>query len=79
MQHNGVIAGLHLGILAEKEPEKVKKNFEYICHLLFTGRIKPRIDSVWPMDDVVKATKVLAERRNVGKVLLSTKKTNTSS
>lgn len=69
--HNRVISGVHLGTFIEKDPSKVRTYLAKIFDLLREGKIKPRIDSVWTLDEIVEATKVLAERRNVGKVLLA--------
>lgn len=64
------VSGLHLAILLEKEPDKVKKALKTIFSLVERGKVKPKIHSVWNFEDIVEATKVLAERRNVGKVLI---------
>lgn len=71
IMHNRVICGVHLGTLIEKDSSKVRMYLAKIFDLLREGKIKPKIDSVWTMDEIVDATKVLAERRNVGKVLLA--------
>lgn len=77
--NNRAVSGLHLGILAEKEPIKVRKALDNIFALLKEGKIEPKIDSIWPIEDVVIATKVLGERCNVGKVLLAINKRETES
>jgi len=69
--NNRAVAGLHLGILAERQPHKIHKALETVLALLKDGKIQPKVDSVWPLEDVVTATKILGERCNVGKVLLS--------
>lgn len=66
------VAGLHLGIIAEKEPIIFKKKLNDLFQMLVENKINPKIDSVWPFDEIVEATKLLQERRNVGKVLLRT-------
>ncbi|XP_063243054.1 synaptic vesicle membrane protein VAT-1 homolog [Bacillus rossius redtenbacheri] len=68
---NRVAAGLHLGQLVEKDPVRVRQAVKHLFELYQQGKIRPKIDSQWPLDKVVEATKVLAERRNVGKVLLT--------
>ncbi|KAF5288314.1 hypothetical protein FQR65_LT12048 [Abscondita terminalis] len=65
------VSGLHLGILAEKEPEKIIKALEYIYELLKQEKINPIIQECLTIDEVAKASKILAERRNIGKVLLT--------
>lgn len=71
IMNNRSVSGLHLGVLAEKDPLKLKSTLDTLFCLLKDGKIKPKIDSIWPIEDVVFATKKLGERRNIGKVLLS--------
>lgn len=68
--NNRAVSGLHLGVLSEKEPVKVQKALDSLFVLLKDGKIDPKIDSIWPIEDVITATKILGERCNVGKVLL---------
>lgn len=68
---NRVVAGLNLATLIETDADKIKEVFAKIFELLKDGKIKPKIHSVWPIEKFVDATKELAERRNVGKVLIS--------
>ncbi|XP_018330251.1 synaptic vesicle membrane protein VAT-1 homolog [Agrilus planipennis] len=71
VRNNRVIAGLHLGTLIEKDRKRVTEALHAIFSLLKEGKIQPKIDSVWKIDQIVDATKVLAQRQNVGKVLLT--------
>lgn len=64
------MSGLHLGVLAEKDPTYVRNALQEIYTLFLNNKIKPKIDSIWGFDEIVDATKLLAERRNIGKVLL---------
>lgn len=64
------ISGLHLGLLAMNERDVVKEALDKIFVMYQDGSIKPTIHSTCKFEDVVDATKVLAERRNIGKVLL---------
>lgn len=70
---NQIVAGLHLGTLLEDNPEKVRKALEFLYTLLENGAIKPVIHTVLPMNKIVEATKLLADRKNFGKVLISVK------
>lgn len=72
--NNRSVSGLHLGILAQKERTKICETLDTVFALTREGKIKPKIDSIWPLEDVITATKILAERCNVGKVLLSINK-----
>ncbi|RZC35906.1 synaptic vesicle membrane protein VAT-1 -like [Asbolus verrucosus] len=71
---NRVVAGLHLGTLIEKDPGKVKDALERIFKLLEEKKLAVRIHSVHSMDNIVEATRLLAERKNIGKVLICMKK-----
>lgn len=68
--NNRFVGGLHLGTLTEKVPLKVRGVLKDIFDMLQKGQIKPRIDSVYALDDIVEATRLLAERKNVGKILI---------
>lgn len=68
--NNRGVSGVYLVSLIEKDPAKVRLYLDHIFELFKEGKIKPKIDSVWSLDQIVDATKVLAQRRNKGKVLL---------
>ncbi|XP_064213648.1 synaptic vesicle membrane protein VAT-1 homolog [Tribolium castaneum] len=70
---NRVAAGLHLGTLIEKDPGRVRDALGVIFKMMEEKKLKVKIDSVHPMEKIVDATKLLAERKNVGKVLISMK------
>ena len=52
IMNNRVVAGLHLGLLMAKEPTRVQSAMNHIFRLYEEGKIKPQIDSVWPLDKV---------------------------
>lgn len=68
--NNRGVGGVFLVSLIEKDPAKVHLYLNHVFELFKQGKIKPKIDSVWPLDQIADATKVLAQRRNKGKVLL---------
>lgn len=70
---NRVAAGLHLGTLIEKSSGKVREALEKIFKMIEEKKLKVKIHSVHPMEKIVEATKLLADRKNVGKVLISMK------
>lgn len=70
MMNNRTVGAVHLGVLVESEPEKVRSSLDEIFKLIRLGKICPKIDSVWNLEKIEAATKTLAERRNKGKVLL---------
>ena len=72
MQKSQSFGGFHLGHLVIEEPKLVRKVFCDIYESVAKGDLKPKIDIVVPLEDVVTATKLLADRKNVGKVLLRT-------
>ncbi|KAJ9594163.1 hypothetical protein L9F63_014419, partial [Diploptera punctata] len=61
IMHSRVVAGLHLGLLMEKQPDRIQTAMNQIFHLYEKGKIKPQIDSIWPLEKVTEASKVLAE------------------
>jgi NADPH:quinone reductase-like Zn-dependent oxidoreductase len=46
------VAGLHLGLLMEKQPNSIKAAMNHLFQLYEEGKIKPHIDSIWPFDKV---------------------------
>lgn len=69
LQANRAVCGFHLGYL-EGEVEMISRVVTHLVALYNQGRIKPRIDSVWPFEKVADAMKQMQEKKNVGKVLL---------
>ncbi|XP_028149542.2 synaptic vesicle membrane protein VAT-1 homolog [Diabrotica virgifera virgifera] len=69
--NNRVVSGLHLGILLATDPEKIEHTLDVIFSMIEDKQISPLIHSVWKMSEFVEATKLLEERKNVGKVLIS--------
>ncbi|KRT81193.1 hypothetical protein AMK59_4915, partial [Oryctes borbonicus] len=70
VMNNYCIAGLHLGLLLDKDRSRVREALHYIFKLHHEGKIKPKIDSIWPLEDYHDAIRVLSNRKNIGKVLL---------
>lgn len=70
---NRIVGGIHLGTLLENDYARVRDALAHIFQLLAQGHVKPRIHAIEPMSRIVEATKLLAERKNIGKVLLSVK------
>ncbi|XP_018561273.1 synaptic vesicle membrane protein VAT-1 homolog [Anoplophora glabripennis] len=73
--NNRLVGGLHLGTLAKSDPKTTKNALNYIFDLLRTGVINPKIHSVMPMSEIIAATKLLGDRKNVGKVLIQMEET----
>lgn len=70
VMNNRAVAGLHLAMLLENDPKKVRDALDDIFGLLRAGKIKPRIHAECGMEEIVEASKILAERKNVGKVII---------
>lgn len=68
--NNHSISGIHLGLLALNDRNVITEALTKIYEMFQNGTIQPRIDSIWKISDIIDATKVLSERRNIGKVLL---------
>ncbi|XP_061873162.1 synaptic vesicle membrane protein VAT-1 homolog [Colius striatus] len=69
LHHNKAVCGYHLGYLDE-EVELVRGVVAKLVNLYNQGKIKPKIDSVWPFDQVADAMRQMQEKKNVGKVIL---------
>ncbi|XP_070583113.1 synaptic vesicle membrane protein VAT-1 homolog [Erythrolamprus reginae] len=66
---NKAVCGYHLGYL-EEEVELLNAVVTKLIALYNQGKIKPKVDSVWPFEQVVDAMKQMQEKKNVGKVVL---------
>ncbi|XP_015279863.1 PREDICTED: synaptic vesicle membrane protein VAT-1 homolog [Gekko japonicus] len=66
---NKAVCGYHLGYLDE-EVELISGVVTKLVALYSQGKIKPKVDSVWPFEQVVDAMKRMQEKKNIGKVVL---------
>ncbi|XP_076000271.1 synaptic vesicle membrane protein VAT-1 homolog [Genypterus blacodes] len=71
IQGNKSVCGFHLGYL-DGETELIAQAMETILDLYKDGKIKPRIDSTWHLEQVGDAMRKMQERNNIGKVVLTT-------
>uniref|UniRef100_A0A8C5IZI1 Vesicle amine transport 1 n=1 Tax=Junco hyemalis TaxID=40217 RepID=A0A8C5IZI1_JUNHY len=69
LHQNKAVCGYHLGYMDE-EVELLRSVVAKLVNLYSQGKIKPKIDSVWPFDQVAEAMKQMQEKKNVGKVIL---------
>ncbi|NWH60827.1 VAT1 protein, partial [Geococcyx californianus] len=69
LHHNKAVCGYHLGYMDE-EFELIGGVVAKLVNLYTQGKIKPKIDSVWPFDQVADAMRQMQEKKNVGKVIL---------
>ncbi|XP_029944774.1 synaptic vesicle membrane protein VAT-1 homolog [Salarias fasciatus] len=71
IQGNKSVCGFHLGYL-DGETELITQTMNTILDLYKQGKIKPRIDSTWHLEQVGDAMRKMQERNNIGKVILTT-------
>jgi len=65
------VIGYTMGGLQRHNPKQNAANSRTLMDWLGSGRIKPFISHVMPMDDVVEAYQLLVDRKVVGKVILT--------
>lgn len=65
------IIGVYYGGLLNHDPAQAMRNQRAIIGLLAAGRIKPRIGATYPLRDAAKALEDIANRRAIGKVVLT--------
>uniref|UniRef100_A0A8C8VEY8 Vesicle amine transport 1 n=1 Tax=Pelusios castaneus TaxID=367368 RepID=A0A8C8VEY8_9SAUR len=66
---NKAVCGYHLGYMDE-EVELISGVVDKLVGLYSQGKIKPKIDSVWPFEQVADAMRQMQEKKNIGKVIL---------
>ncbi|XP_068774912.1 synaptic vesicle membrane protein VAT-1 homolog, partial [Struthio camelus] len=69
LHHNKAVCGYNLGNM-EEEYELLGGVITKLVNLYSQGKIKPKIDSVWPFEQVADAMRQMQEKKNVGKVIL---------
>jgi NADPH2:quinone reductase len=65
------LVGVFWGAFVAREPAASAQNFAEIAELMAGGRLRPPISAAFPLNEVTEAFAVLAERRAVGKVILT--------
>jgi NADPH:quinone reductase-like Zn-dependent oxidoreductase len=70
MNANKAVAGVNIGRLWSEE-EMMMGEVRELMSLYRAGKIRPRVDQVFPFERAADAHRRLEERRNVGKVLLA--------
>jgi len=69
MDTNRTVSGVNMGHLWGEIP-MLREELEALVKLWEDGSIRPRVDSVYPFTEAAQGHRQLAERRNVGKVIL---------
>src|SRR5690242_2542559 len=70
MSDNRAVAGVNLGHLWG-DAGILEPQMQALLGFARQGRIKPRVDRTFPMDEAAAAHRYLHERRNIGKVVLT--------
>ncbi|MFV0475420.1 MAG: NADPH:quinone oxidoreductase family protein [Pikeienuella sp.] len=65
------IRGVFWGQWTARNPEKHRRNTEEFLAMFSEGKIRPRISAAYPLADFVKAYDDLANRRAMGKIVLT--------
>ncbi len=65
------LVGVFWGDHVAREPDKHRSNMAKLAELCGSGRIRPRIDRVFPLEEAAAALGVLSRREARGKVILS--------
>uniref|UniRef100_A0A8C1UXD5 Vesicle amine transport 1 n=1 Tax=Cyprinus carpio TaxID=7962 RepID=A0A8C1UXD5_CYPCA len=71
IQGNRSVCGFHLGYL-DSETELIAQAMAAVMDLYRQGKIKPRIDSTYHLEQVGDAMRRMQERSNIGKIILTT-------
>lgn len=69
MNQNRSVAGVNVGRLWDRE-DLLRPQVEALLGLARDGRIRPRVDRVFPLEQGAEAHRYIHERRNIGKVVL---------
>ncbi|XP_071546234.1 synaptic vesicle membrane protein VAT-1 homolog isoform X3 [Panulirus ornatus] len=65
---NRAVAGFNLNELRSKDPATFQQGWKEILEMITSGKLCPRIDSVWQFEQIVEASKQITDRKNIGKV-----------
>ncbi|XP_016342471.1 synaptic vesicle membrane protein VAT-1 homolog isoform X2 [Sinocyclocheilus anshuiensis] len=71
IQGNRSVCGFHMGYL-DSETELIAQAMAAVMDLYRQGKIKPRIDSTYHLEQVGDAMRRMQERSNIGKIILTT-------
>jgi NADPH2:quinone reductase len=64
------VHGLDLRQLGLADPELGTRTMRHLLDLMVAGRLRPRVDQRFPLDQVVEALRTVTERRAIGKVVV---------
>ncbi|XP_070565058.1 synaptic vesicle membrane protein VAT-1 homolog [Ptychodera flava] len=69
MVDNKAVCGFHLGMLTDNY-ELIMEAMNALIEMYNEGKIKPKIDSIFPFEKIGDAMKRIHDRQNVGKIIL---------
>jgi NADPH:quinone reductase-like Zn-dependent oxidoreductase len=72
MQRSASVIGVNLGAL-QSRPAVLRDELDEIFRMYGTGKIKPVIGKIFPLDQAAAAHRYIHDRKNIGKVILSVK------
>ncbi|MEC8099901.1 MAG: NADPH:quinone oxidoreductase family protein [Pseudomonadota bacterium] len=67
---NAGVEGLYWGELAYRKPKEIGNDFKALANLFNQNKLRPSINKVFKLKDATKALNYLADRKNVGKIVL---------
>ena len=67
---NAKAEGLYWGELAYRKPEEIEKDFKVLGQLFKDDKLNPSINKIFDLKDATQALKEIANRKNVGKIIL---------
>lgn len=65
------IVGVRAGEFARRDPDQAAANFRTLLRLAAAGQLTPTVYRVLPLSDAVEAMALLADRKAIGKVILT--------
>lgn len=64
------LVGVFYGSFTQREPQANAQNWDELRDLFTSGKIKPRISQVYPLEETAAALRCLTERQAIGKVVV---------
>ena len=71
MKGNSIV-GVFFGRFLVEESEKAQENSDQIFAWLEDGTLRPHVQKAFPLDDGAEAIRWVAERRAIGRVVVTT-------
>ncbi|MFO1074579.1 MAG: NADPH:quinone oxidoreductase family protein [Geminicoccaceae bacterium] len=68
---NAAVLGFYWGSYRKHDPERLREGFAELFDWLAAGRIRPHVSTTLPLAETGQAIRLLAERRSVGKVVVT--------